>query len=155
MFHDGFHVVEVHILSVGDGDDFSHALHSVLEDVVHLPVGLVDRQGVVVFHQVLVVDDDEGVHIFGHFLDAGLGGGFDALAFELEGFSDDADGEDAHLLGHFGDHGGGSGAGALAHTGGDEEHFGVIADEFLDFVFALGGELAGHVGVGTGAEAVA
>ena len=155
VFHDGLHVVEIDVLAVGDSDDFGHALDGVFEDVIHLTVRLVDGQRVVVFHQVLVVDNDEGIDILAHLLDAVFSGGFDALAFEFERFSDDTDGEDAHLLGHFGDHRGCTGAGTFTHTGGDEEHLRVLADELLDFILALGSELASHVGIRTRTQTVA
>ena len=44
VFHDGFHIVEIDVLTVGHGDDFRDTLHCVLEDVIHLGVSLVDRQ---------------------------------------------------------------------------------------------------------------
>ena len=61
-----------------------------------------------------------------------------ALALELEGLGDHADGQDAHLLGHARDHRRRAGAGAAAHAGGDEQHV-RAADGLADAVHRLFG----------------
>ena len=85
--------------------------------------------------------------------DAGIGGTHAALAFEVEGFGDDADGQDAHVAGGLGNHRRSPGAGAAAHAGGDEHHVGtgeMVAD-FVDHFLGRGGA---DVGLRTGPEAL-
>ena len=97
--------------------------------------------------QFVVVDDEDGVDVFLEFFDACFGLLFAASAFEGEGHCDDGHDEDAghHLVveldafGYLGDDGSRSGAGAATHTGGDEEHLGVVADGFAYFVLVVEG----------------
>ena len=71
---------------------------------------------------------------------------------ELEGLGDDADGQNAGLTGQVSDDGSSAGAGAAAHTGGDEDHVGVLED-LGDGSPGLLGRLLADVGLGTGTHA--
>ena len=83
--------------------------------------------------QLLVGDDDRGIHAIHQLGDAALGLVHAALAFEGERLGDHADGERAHLAGQRGDDRRRAGAGAAAQAGGDEHHVGAF-EGFDDLV---------------------
>ena len=95
---------------------------------------MIPRTAVEELVQLLVVDDQEAVHVLLQLVDAvhGLGLGF--VAFVLERDGDDGDGEDAAVLRHLGDDRRGARARTAAHAGGDEEHLGAVVQH-------LGGNL--------------
>ena len=101
--------------------------------------------------QVLVRDHEQRIDMLLQLDDAGLGIAHAALALEMEGLGDDADGEDAEILGGFRDHGGRAGAGAAAHAGGDEHHM-RAAQVIADFVDHLFGRRAADFRLRTRAE---
>ena len=101
--------------------------------------------------QALVVDHEQGVYVVGHALHAVEGLVYFLVAFEAEGYGDDAHGEDAHFLGHLGNDGCCAGAGAAAHASGDEGHAGAVVEHALDVFGALLGSgacLGGTVACG-------
>ena len=102
--------------------------------------------------QVLVRDDQEGVHFLQQFRDAGFGITHATLALELERFGDDTDGENAELARGPGDNGGCASAGAAAHAGGNEHH--VCAGQLIaDRVDGLFRRRAPHIRLRAGAKA--
>ena len=151
--HDGLHVGEVAVDDAGDGDDVGDALHRLAQNVV----GDAERfEEAGVFgdrEQLLVGDDDDGVDRVDQLLQAALGLGLAALAFEGEGLGDDGDGERAHFAGERGDDRRGAGAGAAAEAGGDEHHVGAF-EGFDDLVGVFERGLASDFGIGARAEAV-
>ena len=66
----------------------------------------------------------------------------------MEGNGDDAYGEDVHLAGRLGDDGCCTGPGAAAHSGGDEDHAGLVADQFFDLFQRFDGGVAANIGKG-------
>ena len=72
-----------------------------------------------------------------------------ATAFKLERNGDDAYGEDVHLAGCLGDDGCRTGPGAAAHSGGDEDHAGLVADQFFDLFQRFNGGVAANIRKGT------
>ena len=134
-------------------DDVADAADGVLQHVVGMREGLLLRD-VVAHHleQLLVEHDDQAVDVgleLGHAVVGLLAA---ALALELEGLGDHADGQDAHLLGHARDHRRGAGAGAAAHAGGDEQHVRAV-DGLADAVHRLFGRGAADLGLAARAQA--
>ena len=159
LFHDGVDILEVDVDLGGDGDDFGDALGGGEKHIVGTVEGLIDVE-VAKRAEFVVVDDDDGVDIVAQFSHAGEGLFAAFLAFESERQGDDGHDEDflgvlalkVDALGYFGHDRSGSGAGAAAHTGGDEEHLGVVRDGLANVVGVVDGGLAGTLGLTTGAE---
>ena len=101
--HDHLHVGEVGVDQPGNSDeigDAAHALHEHLvghfEGIEHARLVVRDRE------EPIVGDDDEGVDLLLHGLDALLGLHGPTPALEGEGPGDDADGEGPETLGDLG-----------------------------------------------------
>ena len=102
--------------------------------------------------QLVVGDDDQGVHILAEVGDARPGVGVPVFALEREGPGDHGHSQDAHLLGDGGHDGGRSGAGAATHARRDEQKIGP-PDGLGDGVAALLGGLFADLGIAAGAQA--
>ena len=104
--------------------------------------------GLLVGHpeQVLVWDDEQGVHDAHQFRDAGFGKTHAALALEVEWLGDYTDGENAKLTRGLGDNGRCPGTGTAAHTGSNEHHVcaGQIITDLIDCFFRCS---ASHFGL--------
>ena len=160
MFHDGVDILEVDIDASTAGDNLGDTLGGSEEDVVGHSESFGDVE-VAIGAEFVVVDDDDGVDMLAEFLDACLSLVAAALAFEGEGTSDDGHDEDflifvvveVDALCNLSDDRSSAGAGATTHTGGDEEHLGVVGQGILDVGSLVDGGLAGAFGLVAGTEA--
>ena len=160
VFHDGVDILEVDVNIATAGDDFGNTLGGREKDIIGEAESFGDVE-VTKSAEFVVVDDDDGVDMLAEFLDTSFGLVAAFLAFEGEGAGNDGDDEDflvllgleVDVLGYFGDDGSRASAGAAAHTGGDEEHLGVVGDGFLDVFSLVGGSFAGALRLIAGAEA--
>src|SRR5258707_5735672 len=98
--------------------------------------------GLLVGHpeQVLVWDDQQGVHHLHQFRDAGFGKPHSALAFEVEGLGNYPHGANAKLTRGPGDNRSCSGSGTAAHAGSNEHHVcaGQLIADCIDCLFGCG-----------------
>ena len=135
LVHDRAHVGEVEVDEARTDHQVGHALDALIQHVVGHREGF-GEGGLFVreSEQVLVRNDDEGVHDLLQRLDAFVGLPHPLAALELEGLGDDADGQDPHFARGLGDDRGRAGAGAAAHAGGDEAHMRAhqVIDDILD-----------------------
>ena len=154
ILHDGGDVGKVQVDEAGVLDEVGDGLDRLTQHIVGDLKGIGKGDLLVGGKlQPLVGDDDQGVHPGAQVLDAPLGLLHTAAALEVEGLGHHAHGEDAQLLGDVGHDGGRAGAGAAAHTGGDEDHVGLL-QHLGDLVAALLGGLAAHLGVAARALAL-
>ena len=134
-------------------DEVADAGHARIKHLIGHGEG-VGECGLLVGHpeQVLVWDDQQGVHHLQQFRDAGFGRAHAALALEVEWLGDDTDGENAKLTRGPGDNGRCPGAGTAAHAGSNEHHVcaGQMIADRIDCLFRRG---APHVGLRAGAKA--
>ena len=97
--------------------------------------------------QTLVGDNDQGVHPGTQILNALFRLKHPAASLEVEGLGDHAHSEDPHLLGDIGHDGRRAGTGSAAHTGGNEDHIGILQG-LGHRAAALLGRLASYLRIG-------
>ena len=149
--HDRFHVGEVAVDDPRNGDDVGDALHALAQDVVGDTEGFEEARVLSDRQQLLVGDDDRGVHRIHQFGNAALRLLHAALAFESEGLGDHRNRKGAHFAGQRGDDGSSSGSGAAAEAGSDEYHVGAFQG-LDDLVGVLERRFAPDFRVGAGAS---
>src|SRR5262249_55525960 len=115
----------------------------------------VGKGGLLASHaeQVLVRDNQQGVHDLLQVNDTGLGKAHTTLAFKVKRLGDDANGENSKLPRRLRDDGCCSGASAATHAGGDEHQVRAtqVILNFLDYFLCCG---TAHFGLRAGAEAL-
>ena len=105
--------------------------------------------------ELLVVDDQQAVHILHKLVDAVYGPGESHVTFILERYGDHSHGEDALVLCHLGDLGSCAGSGTSSHSSRDEEHLCTFSQHYLfDLVLGFKGCIAALGGIGSGTEGV-
>ena len=114
----------------------------------------VGERGRLVSHaeQVLVGNDQEGVHLLEEFRDARFGEAHAALALEREWLGNNPDGENAMLARYSGYDGRCPGACTAAHAGGNEHHV-CTGQMIADRIACLIGRRAPHFGLRASAKA--
>ena len=125
--HDGADVGEVEVDEAGVFDEAGNAGDGLMQHLVRNLKGVGERDLLVcgVF-QAVVRDDKEAVHAAEKLVDT-LHGLLHALAsLKAERLCDDADGEDVGLMRNVRDRRRSARARAAAHTGGDEDHIGIL-----------------------------
>ena len=138
--HGGLDVAEVEVDIAGrtDGDEFGDTLHSILQHIVGLGQGILERHLRVAIHiaQLLVVHNEHGIDIAAEFVDALEGLYYLATVLEIEGDGDDANGQQSALLGHPGHDRSGTSTRATTHRSGDKHHLGLRVYQALNHVYA-------------------
>ena len=121
--HDLANVLEVEVDKTRCVNQVGDALYAVLEDVVCLCKGV--EKGNLGFRnqtQTLVLDNDQGIHIFLEGCDAALCLFHSLFALKFKRLGHDTDRQDVHFLCHLCHNRSRSGAGAAAHAGCNENH---------------------------------
>ena len=147
-----FGVAQVNVDAVVVRDDFGDSARSRRQHFVGLHEALLESQVSVDLAQLVVVDDDERIHVLAKAFDAQFRLAEAHVALKPERSGNDAHGEDAQFARCLGDHGGRARSGSATHAGRDEDHFGRRAEGGLDFGVALERRLLAHFGIGAGAE---
>ncbi len=152
--HDGADVREVDVDDAGSGDEVGDALDCLAEDVVahgerFLEVGVLIGE----LEELVVRDDDDGVHFFRQVFESLFRELHAVRAFEEERLGDHADSEYALLLCGARHDRRGSRARAAAHAAGDEDHVSAL-DDILDLRLRLFGRLLADFRIHAGAEAL-
>ena len=121
--HDLRHVGEIDVHQVAlHRDDLGDALGRRTQNVVGLAERLLERQASVYFENILVIDDQQRIHVLPQLLDAPESLLVADLAFDGQRRSDDRHGQQSHLLGQLGDDGRRARTRSAAHARRDEEH---------------------------------
>jgi hypothetical protein len=151
-FHDGLDVVEVGVDLARRRDDVGDALDCLAKDLIgHGEGGLGGGLRFDDGEELVVRDDDVGIHFLLEVGETALGDVLALRAFEGERTGDDGDGERADLFGDLRDDRSGAGAGAAAHAAGDEHHVRTL-ERFLDLLARLFGGAAAEFRIHAGAE---
>ena len=155
VLHDGRNVgkveVDDHVLRVcnqlGDGAD------SLLQNVVRDTEG-VGKGDLLVRDkfQAVVRDDDQGVYLIGKVRNAALCLPHTVRAFKLERLRHNADRQNALVVRQLRDDRSRARSRAAAHTGGDEDHVGIL-QHLRDSVFGFFGRLLADFGLRASAHA--
>ena len=121
--HDLRHVGEIDVHQVAlHRDDLGDALGRRTQNVVGLAERLLERQAPVYFENILVIDDQQRIHVLPQLLDAPESLLVADLAFDGQRRSDDRHGQQSHLLGQLGDDGRRARTRSAAHARRYEEH---------------------------------
>ena len=146
VLEDRANIAEVKVDDAVHRDDFGNASCGDGERIVGF---LKSRENVEVgiyFAQTLVVDDEEGIYVFGDFLHAIEGLVNFAISLKEEGNSDDADRQDAHVFGFACNNRCGTCACTAAHAGCNEDHLRSVVEHLADFLHAFLGGFASAFG---------
>ena len=137
--HDGVDVVHVHVDFPGQRDDFRNAFGGGAEDLVCIGEGAADGLVAKQLTQLVVADDEQGVHCGAHGFQTFSGLRVSAAALKLEGHRHNADGQDAAFLAGLGNDGRCACPGAATHAGGYKDHAGVCPQQCGELVQAFNG----------------
>ncbi len=147
--HHSADVLKVNVHVTFHSDDLGNAFGGNGQDVVRLVECLAQFQVAVHLAQLVVADDEHGVHMLLQFVQTKVGLHFPFLSFKCERHSDDAHSEDAHFASGLSDNRCSTSTRATAHTSGDEHHLGIVAQHFFDLVKGFDGGIATHFGLGS------
>ena len=149
-------ILEVHIDVAGPTDDLGNTAHRRRQHLVRMRERLMHQEIAVILVELLIVDDQQAVHIRLELVDTVDGFGNRLVTLILERNGNDSHRQDTPLLGHLGDDRRSTRSGAATHTGGDENHFRLRSQQLLrDDVLGLDGSVTTLGRVGTGAKAFA
>ena len=153
VLHHGLHIGEVDVHRIVTRNHLGNALGRRGQNIIGLAERLRKGQLAVNILNVLVVDQQQRIHILPQLVDTLVSMFHPLRALGLERQRHDGDRQNAQFLGSLGDHRCGTRTGTAAHSGRNEDHLGSFAlVDFDDFVEAFESGLASPFGVVARAE---
>ncbi len=152
VLHNRLYIRKVQIDNRGDIDQIRDALYGLLQHFIRFLKGLGHGGSAVHDLQQLVVgNDDQGVHIVLDLVDTGQCIGHPGLCLKAEGLGHHTHGQHSHFLGQPGHHGSRAGTRTASHTTGDKYHV-RPCQSGSDLFGTLLGSLLTHFRLGAGAQ---
>ena len=146
-------IAQIDVLRVVVGNDFGNAPSSRGKYFIGFRKTGLETQVSIYLTQLIIVDDNQRIDILTQVLHPDVGLIVSDFSFKLKRNGYNTHRKDFHFLSHTGNNGCSARSRTAAHSGSDENHFGIGSQHVADFLHTLHSRLLSNLWIGTRTKA--